>query len=197
MEIMLKSKIVREIVKAKSYDLDKVETGKKTIGEALWRLLEKLADDKTMGSNSGNDGPEVTIMKREETHDVNSTRAREPENKEIVQSLVERIQENLLWSGNHQREMVKKKISRESGGWDEGSEKNDDEQNSLCMILAEEKRRYDDRELQTDTLSGTYNLEYHDVNRGEELEMIAVSRKPFGENQTSGQIWNRRSTGRT
>ena len=86
MEIMLKSKIVRETVKAKSYDLDKVETGKKTLGQALWRLLlEKLADDKTMGSNSGNDGPEVTIMKREETHDVNSTRAREPENKEVVQ----------------------------------------------------------------------------------------------------------------
>ena len=92
---------------------------------------------------------------------------------------------------------MKKKISRESGGWDEGSEKNDDEQNSLCMILAEEKRRYHDRELQTDTLSGTYNLEYHDVNGGEELEMIAVSRKPFGEHQTSGQIWNRRATGRT
>ena len=42
------------------------------------------------------------------------------------------------------------------------------------MILAEEKNRYYDRELQTDSSSGTYILMYHDVNGGEELEMIAV-----------------------
>ena len=34
-------------------------------------------------------------MKREETH-KNSTRAREPENKEVVRSLVERIPEDML-----------------------------------------------------------------------------------------------------
>ena len=66
------------------------------------------------------------------------------------------------------------------------------------MILAEEKRRYHDRELQTERSSGTYNLEHHDVNGGEEIEMIAVLREPFGNShvtQTSGQIWNRRTKG--
>ena len=46
MEMMLKSKIERETLKAKSYDLDEVETRRVTIGEDLRRLLEKLADDK-------------------------------------------------------------------------------------------------------------------------------------------------------
>ena len=68
-----------------------------------------------------------------------------------------------------------------SEGWNEGSEKKDDEQDGLCMILAEEKRRFLDRESQTDLSSGTYNLAYHDVNGGEELELIAVSRKSFRE----------------
>ena len=45
-EIMLKSKIVRETLKAKGYDLDEVETGKATVGQDLMRFLEKLADDK-------------------------------------------------------------------------------------------------------------------------------------------------------
>ena len=35
--------------------------------------------------------------------------------------------------------------------------------------------------LQSDPSSGTYILEYHDVKGGEELEMIAVSRKPLRE----------------
>ena len=32
------------------------------------------------------------------------------------------------------------------------------EQDNLCTKLAEEKMRYHDRELQTDPLSGTFNL---------------------------------------
>ena len=36
-EIMLKSKIVRETLKAKSYDLNQVETGDTQIDEDLWR----------------------------------------------------------------------------------------------------------------------------------------------------------------
>ena len=46
MEIMLKSKIARETLKAKGYDLNQVETGRAKIGDDLRRLLEKLADDK-------------------------------------------------------------------------------------------------------------------------------------------------------
>ena len=49
------------------------------------------------------------------------------------------------------------------------------------MILAEEKMRHRDRELQTDPSSGTYNLDQQEVRGGEELEKIAVSRKPFRE----------------
>ena len=45
MEIMLESKIVRETLKAKGYDLNQEETGRAVIDEDLRRLLEKLADD--------------------------------------------------------------------------------------------------------------------------------------------------------
>ena len=41
--------------------------------------------------------------------------------------------------------------------------------------------RHRDRELQTDPSSGTYNLDQQEVCGGEELEKIAVSRKPFRE----------------
>ena len=64
MEIRLKSKIVRETLKAKDYDLNEVKTGKVTIGEELRRLLEKLADDKPVVSESGKDSPEVTMLKK-------------------------------------------------------------------------------------------------------------------------------------
>ena len=66
MEIMLKSKIVRETLKAKGCDLNELEAGNVTIGEDLRRLLEKLADDKPVVSNSGKDKSEVTILKKGE-----------------------------------------------------------------------------------------------------------------------------------
>ena len=64
---------------------------------------------------------------------------------------------------------------------DDHSEKSGDDQDGLCMILAEEKMRHHDREIQTVPSSGTYNLEQQDAYGGEELEKIAVSRKPFRE----------------
>ena len=63
----------------------------------------------------------------------------------------------------------------------EDSEESSDDQDSLSMILAEEKMRHRDRELQTDPSSGTYNLDHQEVRGGEELEKIAVSSKPFRE----------------
>ena len=63
MEMMLNSKIVRETLKAKGYDLDEVETRRVSIGEDLRRLLEKLADDKPVVRNNDNDKPEVTVLK--------------------------------------------------------------------------------------------------------------------------------------
>ena len=47
------------------------------------------------------------------------------------------------------------KLSGECEEWDEDSEKSSDDQDNLCMILAEEKMRHRDRELQTDPSSGT------------------------------------------
>ena len=79
------------------------------------------------------------------------------------------------------RDDEEENLSGESEEWNQGSEESDDEQDSLCLILAEEKNRYHNRELQTDPMSGTCNLEHHNVNGGEELEMIVVSRKSFRE----------------
>ena len=208
MDIMLKSKIVREILKAKCNDLNQEETGRAQIDEDLRRLLEKLADDKPVVKEKGEEEPEVTILRRNDADgSEDSLKERKPDRKEVVQSLVERISEDIL-----ERTMVRKKkvafkeeaehlgLSQESGEWptaeedaeeenlsgefeewDEDSEKSSDDQDSLCMILAKEKMRHRDRELQTDPFSGTYNLDQQEVRGGEELERIAVSRKPFRE----------------
>ena len=97
MEIMLKSKTVRETLKAKDYDLDEVETVEVTVGEDLRKLLERLADDKPVVSESGKDRPEVTIMKRGEVkHDGVLMKSREPESKEVVRTIVERVPEEVI-----------------------------------------------------------------------------------------------------
>ena len=108
-----------------------------------------------------------------------------PDGKKVVQSLVDKIPDDIL-----ERTLVRKKkvafkeevehlgIGQESGEgpteeedageeklsgeceeWDEDSEDSSDEQDSLCMILAEEKMRHRDRELHTDPSSGRYNLD--------------------------------------
>ena len=65
-----------------------------------------------------------------------------------------------------ERDVEEEKLSRESEEWVDGSEESDDEQDILCTILAEEKMRYQDRQLQTDTSSGNHNLENHDAYGG-------------------------------
>ena len=182
MVIMLKSKIVRETLKAKGYDLNQVETGRAEINEDLRRLLEKLADDKPVVQEKGEEEPEVTILRRNEADgSEDSSKERKPDGKEVVQSLLERIPQDIL-----ERTMARKKkvafkeeaehlgLSQESGEWDnaeedaeegslsweceerdEDSEKSSDDQDSLCMILAEEKMRHRDSELQTDPSSET------------------------------------------
>ena len=210
--IILNSKIVRETLKAKGYDLNQVETGDAQIDDDLMRLLEKLADDKPVIQEKGKEEPEVTILRRSErVSDKNTSKATNPDGKEVVQSLVEKIPDDQL----EQTRVTKKKVAfkeeteylglgQESGEWstststeeedteegnlsgeceiwDEDSDESSDNQDSLCMILAEEKIRHRDRELQTDPSSGTYNLGVQEVQGGEELERIAVSRKPFRE----------------
>ena len=66
-------------------------------------------------------------------------------------------------------------------GHDSTIGKSGDDQDSLCMMLTEEKMRHHGREIQTDPSLGTYNLEQQDAYGGEELEKIAVSRKLFRE----------------
>ena len=182
--------------------------GRTEIGDDLRRFLEKLADDKPVVKEKSKEEPDVTILRRNDADgSEDSLKEKKPDGKEVVQSLVERIPEDIL-----ERTMVRKKkvafkeederlgLSQESGEWataeedaekkymsgeceewDEESEKSSNDQNSLCMILAEEKMRHSDKELQTDPSLGTYNLDQQEVRGGEELEKIAVSRKPFRE----------------
>ena len=83
---------------------------------------------------------------------------------------------------------VAKNVSGESEKMDEDSTESEDEQDSLCVILAETKRSNQYREMQIDSSTGQYNLEYDDAIGGEELEMIAVSRKPFRELSCSSKM---------
>ena len=196
MVIMIKSKILRETLKAKGYNLSQVETGRAEIDEDLRRLLEKMADNKPVVKEKGKEEPEVTILRRNDTDgSEDSLKEKKTDGKELLQSLVERIPEDIL-----ERTMVRKKkvafkeeaehlgLSQESGKWptaeedaeeeklsgeceewDEYSENSSDDQDSLCMILAEEKMRHRVRELQTDPSSGTYNMDQQEVRGGEKL----------------------------
>ena len=171
--IMLKSKIVRETLKAKGYHLNQVETGDAQIDEDLMRLLEKLADDKPMIKEKGKEEPEVTILTRNEVGGGEDSLKENSDGKEVVQSLVDKIPDDILERtrvrkkklafkeeaehlglGQESREWPtvedyagEEKLSGECEEWDEDSEKSSDDQDSLCMILAEEKMRHRDREL--------------------------------------------------
>ena len=205
--IMLKSKTLREMLKAKGYDLNQVETRDAQIDEDSIRLLEKLAEDKPVIKEKGKEEPEVTILRRNGADGGEDSLKEKCDGKEVVQSLVDKIPDDILertWvrqkkvafkeeaehlglgqeSGEWptvEEDAGEEKLSGECEEWDEDSEKSSDDQDSLCMILAEEKMRHRDRELQTDPSSGTYNLDQQEVRGGEELDKIAVSRKPFRE----------------
>ena len=88
----------------------------------------------------------------------------------------------------NEEECEAEKMFGKSKELDENSIESEDEQDNLCMIPAEAKRRNQDREMQTDPSSGTYNLDCDDTNKGEELEMTAVCRKPFRELSCSSNI---------
>ena len=205
--IMLKSKIARETLKAKGYDLNQVETGDVQIDEDLMRLLEKVADDKPVIKEKGKEKPEVTILRRNETGGSEDSLKEKSDGKEVVQPLVDKTPDDILERTRVRKKKVafkeeaehlglgqasgewptvedvagEEKLSGECEEWDEDSEKSSDDRDSLCMILAEEKMRHRDRELLTDPSSGTYNMDLQEVRGGEELEKIAVSRKPFRE----------------
>ena len=97
MKMMLKPNIVKETLKAKIYNLGEVEINKVTLGEDLRRLLEKLADDKPVDRNNDKDKPEVTILKRgEAAHGEVSTIGKQPDDKEVVRTLVEKNPQYIL-----------------------------------------------------------------------------------------------------
>ena len=125
METMLKSMIVRETLKAKGYDLGEVETTRRvTIGEDLRRLLEKLADDKPTVRNNDKDTPEVTILKRGEAaaHGEDSTIGKQPDDEEVVRTLVEKIPQDTLRQTTFRKNKVTFKKESEHLGPDQESE---------------------------------------------------------------------------
>ena len=84
------------------------------------------------------------------------------------------------------------KLCGECEEWDEDSEGSSDDQDSLCMILAEEKMRHRDRELQTDPSSGTYNLNQQEVRGMMNLRKLQYRGNRSGNylaNRMSEQIW--------
>ena len=154
--IILKSKIVRETLKTKGYDLKQVETRDAQIDDDLMRLLEKLADDKPVIQEKGKEEPEVKILRRSEiVSDKNTSKETNPDGKEVVQSLVEKIPEDIL----EQTRVRKKKVAfkeeaehlrldQESGEWSTSTEEEDTEEEKLsgdCEVSDEdsEKSSYD------------------------------------------------------
>ena len=188
---------MRETLKAKGYDLNQVEAGTAQIDDDLMRLLEKLSDEKPVSQEKGQEEPEVTILRRKETvNNTDSSRGSVTDSKDVVRSLVDKIPENILEQTKVRKKKVtlkedtehlglgqesgecsmfteektgEGKLSGEREEWDEDSDESSENQDSH------------DRELQTDPSSGTYNLDVQEIRGGEELEKIAVSRKPFRE----------------
>ena len=109
--IMLKSEIVRETLKAKGYDLNQVETGDAQIDEDLMRLLEELADDKPGIKEEGKEELEVTILTRNETGGGEDSLTEKSDGKEVVQSLVDKIPDDIL----ERTRVRKKKVAFKEG----------------------------------------------------------------------------------
>ena len=156
------------------------------------RLLEKLSDNKPVIQEKDQEEPEVTILRRKETvSNTDSSGGSVTDSKDVVRSLVDKIPESILeqtkvrkkklafkeeadylglgqesgeWSMfTEEEETGEGKLSGEREEWDEESDESSENQDSLCMILAEEKIRHHDRELQTDPSSGTYNLDVQEM----------------------------------
>ena len=62
-ELLLKSKLVRETLKAKGYDLEEVKVGRTTVGPDLMRLLKELADNQPADTNEKTIELELSIMR--------------------------------------------------------------------------------------------------------------------------------------
>ena len=104
MKVMLKSKILRETLKAKDYDIRQVEEGSAKIGEDLKRLLEILAEERPIFQTNDRDEPEISILRRgEAAYGEDSLKEKQFDGNDVMQSLVEKIPEEIL-----RRNMVRK-----------------------------------------------------------------------------------------
>ena len=121
--MMLKSKIVRETLKAKGYDLNQVETGDAQIDEDFMRLLEKLADDKPVIKEKGKEEPEVTILRRNETGVGEDSLEEKSDGKEVVQLLVDKIPDDILeWTRVRKKKVAFKEEAEHRGQEQESGE---------------------------------------------------------------------------
>ena len=76
------------------------------------RLLEKLSDDKPVIQEKGQEGPELTIIRRKETaNKTDSLKGSVTESKDVVRLLVDKIPENIL----EQTKVRKKKVTFKEG----------------------------------------------------------------------------------
>ena len=124
-KVMLKSKIVRDTLKAKGFDLNQVETGDAQIDDDLMRLLENLSDDKPVIQEMGREEPEVTILRRKETvNNTDSSRGSVTDSKDVVRSPVDKIPESILDQTNGRKKKVAFReeaehlgLGQESGEW--------------------------------------------------------------------------------
>ena len=225
--IILKSKIVRETLKAKCYDLKQVETGDAQIDEDLMRLLEKLAGDKPVNEIKGMEEPDVTILRRYETvGNANSLRGSNTDGKEVVRSLVDKNPDNILertqvrkkkvafkekaehlglgqesgewFTSTEEGETGEEKLSGECEAWDEDSEKSSDDQDSLCMILAEEKMRHRDTATIPPQKRTTWtNKRYMEVKNLRKLQYRGNHSGNYRATQMLEQIWCRKKIERS
>ena len=120
---MLKSKQVKDTLKAKGYNQEEVETGKAMVGQDSMRLLQKMADNNSVDSTKNNNEPEFTKMRRTGmgSGDKNSSRAGYRESKEVVRTLVENIPEETLRQIKLRRKKVSFKEEAEEVGLDQES----------------------------------------------------------------------------
>ena len=128
-EVLLKSKLARETLNAKVYDLEEVETGKAMLGQDLMNLHQKPADNKPVDSTRSDDEPEGTIMRREGValRDKNLLNAGDPESNEVVRTLVEEIfkqteeilKQTTLWRKrvSFKEEAEELTLNHETGEW--------------------------------------------------------------------------------
>ena len=91
-----------------------METGEAQIDDDLKRLLEKLADDKPVIQENSKEEPEVTILRKSGiVSDGNTSMVTNPDGKEVVQSLFEKIPADILEQTRFRKKRVEFKEKAE------------------------------------------------------------------------------------